>query len=105
MVTRSADTVVGEMLDPMDKRNEIVSVVAKHGATDVRLFGSAARNETRAGSDLDLLVRMEEGRNLFDLIALSQELEDKLGVDVDVLSERGLSPYLRDRILSEAVAL
>jgi predicted nucleotidyltransferase len=48
---------------------------------------------------------MEEGRNLFDLIALSQELEEKLGVDVDVLSERGLSPYLRDRILSEAVVL
>ena len=89
----------------MDKRNEIVSVAAKHGATDVRLFGSAARNEARRGSDLDLLVRMEEGRNLFDLIALSQELEETLGVDVAVLSERGLSPYLRDRILSEAVAL
>lgn len=56
-------------------------------------------------SDLDLLVRMEEGSNLFDLIVLSQELEDTLGIDVDVLSEGGLSPYLRDRILSEAVSL
>jgi predicted nucleotidyltransferase len=93
------------MLDPMDKRNEIVSVAAKHGATDVRLFGSAARNEAGGGSDLDLLVRMEEGSNLFDLIALSQELEDTLGIGVDVLSEGGLSPYLRERILSQAVPL
>jgi predicted nucleotidyltransferase len=84
-------------------RPEIVAVAASHGATNVRVFGSAARNEPREGSDLDLLVRMEEGHSLFDLIALSQE--DRLGVSVDVLSESGLSPYLRDRILSEAVPL
>jgi uncharacterized protein len=93
------------MNDPLDMRAEIVAAAATHGATNVRVFGSAARNERRKGSDLDLLVRMEEGRSLFDLIALSQELEDRLGVPVDVLSEGGLSPYLRDRILSEAVPL
>lgn len=86
-------------------RTEIVAVAASYGATNVRVFGSAARNERRQGSDLDLLVRMEEGRSLFDLIALGQELEDRLGVAVDVISESGLSPYLRDRILSEAVPL
>ncbi len=86
-------------------RTEIAAVAASHGATNVRVFGSSTRNELREGSDLDLLVRMEEGHSLFDLIALSQELEDKLGVRVDVLSEGGLSPYLRDRILSEAVPL
>lgn len=93
------------MNDVLDRRNEIVSVAAKFGATNVRVFGSAARGEMRAGSDLDLLVRMNEGTSLFDLVGLSQALEDALGVDVDVLSEGGLSPYLRDRILSEAVAL
>ena len=93
------------MNDVFDRRNEIVSVAAKFGATNVRVFGSAARGEMRAGSDLDLLVRMSEGTSLFDLVGLSQALEDTLGVDVDVLSEGGLSPYLRDRILSEAVAL
>lgn len=93
------------MSDPLDKRDEIAKVAARYGASDVRVFGSAARHERREESDLDLLVRMEEGRSLFDLIALSQELEDKLGVPVDVLSEGGLSPYLRDRILSEAVPL
>jgi uncharacterized protein len=86
-------------------RTEIVAVAPSHGATNVRVFGSAARNELHEGSDLDLLVRMDEGRSLFDLIALGQELEDRLGVPVDVLSESGLSPYLRDRILSEAVPL
>jgi uncharacterized protein len=93
------------MNDPLDMRVEIAEAAASHGASNVRVFGSAARRELRPGSDLDLLVRMDEGRSLFDLIALSQELEDTLGVPVDVLSEGGLSPYLRDRILSEAVPL
>lgn len=93
------------MTDVLDRRTEIVSVAAKFGATNVRVFGSAARGEMREGSDLDLLVQMNAGTSLFDLVGLSQALEDTLGVDVDVLSEGGLSPYLRDRILSEAVAL
>jgi len=93
------------MTGVLDRRNEIVSVAAKFGATNVRVFGSVARGEMTASSDLDLLVRMNEGTGLFDLVGLSQELEETLGVNVDVLSEGGLSPYLRDRILSEAVAL
>ncbi|MEX1142780.1 MAG: nucleotidyltransferase family protein [Thermoleophilaceae bacterium] len=93
------------MADPLDKRNEIVKLAATHGASNLRVFGSAARRERHERSDLDLLVRMEEGRSLLDLVALSQVLEDVLGVHVDVLSEGGLSPYLRDRILGEAVPL
>jgi len=71
----------------------------------VRVFGSVPRGEASGGSDLDLLVDMAEGRSLFDLVALSDELEAALGVDVDVVTEGSLSPYLRDRILAEAVAL
>jgi predicted nucleotidyltransferase len=85
-------------------RDAIADAASAHGARDVRVFGSAARGEPSA-HDLDLLVRMDSDRSLFDLIALSQELEEALGIDVDVLSENGLSPYLRDRILAEAVAL
>lgn len=88
-----------------DKRDDIVRLAAAHGASNLRVFGSSARGERHERSDLDLLVRMEEGRSLLDLVALSQKLEDVLGVHVDVLSEGGLSPYLRDRILSEAVPL
>lgn len=85
-------------------RDDISRIASEHGARNVRVFGSASRGEESA-HDLDLLVDMAEDRSLFDLISLSQELEDALGVDVDVQTEAGLSPYLRDRILSEAVPL
>jgi len=88
-----------------ESRDEITRIAAAHGARDVRVFGSAGCGEADEASDLDLLVEMSEGRNLLDLIALSNELEDVLGIEVDVVTEGGLSPYLRDRILAEAVAL
>jgi uncharacterized protein len=88
-----------------DSRDEIVRIAASHGANNVRVFGSAAHGESGRVSDLDLLVEMAEGRNLFDLIALSSDLGDALGIEVDAVSEGGLSPYLRVRILAEAVAL
>lgn len=88
-----------------EARPEISRIAAAHGARNVRVFGSVPRREASGGSDLDLLVDMAEGRSLFDLVALSDELEAALGVDVDVVTEGSLSPYLRDRILAEAVAL
>ena len=88
-----------------ESREEIARIAAAHGARNVRVFGSAGRGEAGGASDLDLLVDMAEGRSLFDLVALSDELEDALGIEVDVVTEGGLSPYLRDRILDEAVAL
>jgi hypothetical protein len=86
-------------------RATIASAAKGHGASNVRVFGSAARKGLHPDSDIDLLVSMDDDRSLFDLVALTQELEDTLGVPVDVLSDGGLSPYLRDRILSEAVPL
>lgn len=86
-------------------RDAILRIAAKHGARDVRVFGSVARGMASETSDLDLLVVMEPGRSLLDLVALNQDLEDVLGRPVDVVTEGGLSPYLRDRILAEAIAL
>jgi len=71
----------------------------------VRVFGSTGRGERGSSSDLDLLVDMAEGRSLFDLIALSSDLEERLGVEVDVVTEASLSPYVRDRVLDEAISL
>lgn len=88
-----------------ETRAEIHRIAAAHGARNVRVFGSVPRGEANAGSDLDLLVDMTAGRSLFDLVALSDELEEALGIDVDVVTEGSLSPYLRDRIMAEAVAL
>lgn len=87
------------------ERNDINRIAAAHGALNVRVFGSVCRGEASSSSDLDLLVDMSEGRSLFDLIALGDELREALGVDVDVVTEGSLSPYLRDRILAEAVVL
>src|SRR6266496_4276498 len=80
-------------------------IVASRGARNLRVFGSVARGESRPESDLDLLVDMENGRTLLDLVGLWQDLEEALGRRVDVVSEGGLSPHLRDRILREAIPL
>src|SRR4249919_2405167 len=84
---------------------DIRRIASAHGAGNVRVFGSTGRGEQGAASDLDLLVDMAEGCSLFDLIALSNDLEESLGIDVDVVTEASLSPYMRDRVLDEAVAL
>lgn len=86
-------------------RENILRIAAGHGAGNVRVFGSTGRGRQGASSDLDLLVNMAEDRSLFDLIALSNDLEERLGVQVDVVTEASLSPYLRDRVLDEAIAL
>ena len=87
------------------RRREILGCAESHGARNVRVFGSAARREAVDGSDVDLLVEMESGRSLLDLVSLWQDLESLLGTPVDVLSDRGVSPHLRERILAEAVPL
>ena len=73
----------------------------RHGATDVRVFGSFARGEESQGGDLDLLVTLGEGRSLLDLVGLKQDLEDLVHRPVDVVTEKALSPYLRERVLSK----
>ena len=86
-------------------RDEILRLARKHGAKNLRLFGSAARGEETPESDLDFLVDMEDGRSLVDHVALKQDLEELLGRDVDVVTERALHSHLRERVLREAVAL
>ncbi len=87
------------------KRNDILRLASQHGAHHVRVFGSFARGEAGAASDVDLLVQMDSGRSLLDLIGLTQELESILQRKVDVLTDEGLSPYLKERIQAEAVPL
>jgi hypothetical protein len=87
------------------KREEILRVCAKYGASNVRVFGSVARSEAHERSDIDFLVDMEPGRSLFDLGGLQQELERLLGCRVDVVTERGLKGRVRDQVLSEALLL
>jgi predicted nucleotidyltransferase len=87
------------------KREEILKVCAKHGAGNVRVFGSVARGEADEQSDIDLLVDLEPGRSLLDHAGLWLELQELLGVKVDVVSSRGIKPRIRERVLQEAILL
>jgi uncharacterized protein len=87
------------------KREDILRTANRYGAFNVRVFGSVARGEADSESDIDLLVDMEAGRSLLDLSGLLIDLEDMLGCNVDVVTERGLRDRIRERVLKEAVAL
>jgi hypothetical protein len=84
------------------RRSEVLATAARHGASNVRVFGSAARGEEGVDSDIDLLVELEAGRSLFDLSRLIADLRQLLDRDVDVVTEDGLYWLLRRRILREA---
>ena len=88
-----------------EKRDVILALAARHGARNVRLFGSVSRDEAGPQSDVDILVDLEPGRSLFDLGGLLMDLEDLLGRKVDVVTEKGLHWYIRDKVLKEAVRL
>lgn len=87
------------------ERDKILEVAARHGARNVRIFGSAARGEANDQSDVDFLVEMEPGRTLLDMGGLLMDLRELLGRDIDVVTERGLKPRIRARVLKDAVAL
>ena len=91
--------------DILKRRQEILQAAARHGAGNVRLFGSLVRGQAAEGSDIDLLVHMDDDRSLLDLIALTRELEEILGCPVDVVSDEGLHHLLRERVAAEEVSL
>jgi predicted nucleotidyltransferase len=80
-------------------------IARRHGVDKVRVFGSEARGEAGPGSDVDLLIRLAPGRGFRDLMDFCEEIEDALQRKVDVITEDGLSPFIRQRVLREAVAL
>ena len=87
------------------KREDILRTANKYGAYNVRVFGSVARGEADSESNIDLLVNMEPGRSLLDLSGLLIDLEELLGCNVDVVTEKGLRDRIRERVLREAVTL
>lgn len=84
------------------QREALISLADRYKAENVRVFGSVVRGEANEQSDIDLLVHFRDGASLFDLIDLKEDAEKLLGMPVDVVSDGGLSPYLKDRILNEA---
>ena len=84
------------------KKKDILEVARAHGIVNIRIFGSVIRDEATPPSDIDLLVDLEKGRSLLDLGGASIKLQEVLGRKVDIVTERGLHWYLRDKILKEA---
>ena len=88
-----------------EKRDQILRIASRHGAHNIRVFGSVARGDADESSDIDLLVDFEPDRSLLDHAALVLDLEELLGRKVDVVTEKGIYWLLRRRILKEARAL
>ena len=88
-----------------ENREAILRIAAKHGAIRIRLIGSVARGEARAGSDIDLLVTWREGTSLLDHAALLLELEELLHRNVDIASDGWVKPAIRESVYRDAIVL
>ena len=86
-------------------KEEILQIARKHNAERVYVFGSCARKEEKPESDVDLLVDFNQDATLFDQVDIQDEINSLLDCKVDVVSRRGLHPYIKRRVLAEAVEL
>ena len=96
---------MSEFQEIQQKKKEILLVAQQHGIVNIRIFGSVARGDDNLQSDVDLLVDLEQGRTLFDLAGALIKLQDLLGRKVDIVTERGLHWYLKEKIMKEAKPL
>ncbi|MEW6776736.1 MAG: nucleotidyltransferase family protein [Bdellovibrionota bacterium] len=88
-----------------EKREEILRIATRHGARNVRVFGSFVRGEEKPTSDVDFLVDVGPEHSAWFPVSFKEDLEKALGRRVDVLTPRSIHPHIRDRVLAEAVAL
>ena len=88
-----------------ERRAEIIRLAEQHRAGDVRVFGSVVRGDNTQASDVDLLITTRPGCSLFDLGGLLADLEDLLHCRVDLVTDDGLKPRLRESVLREAIPL
>lgn len=84
-----------------ENTDKLISIARRHGVVKAFLFGSFARGDAGADSDIDLLVELEPGRSLLDLIRLERELTDALGREVDVVTPKSLHPLILERVMAE----
>ena len=88
-----------------EKRDKIVQIAEKHGASNIRIFGSSLRGEATPESDVDFLVDVGSDHSPFFPGGMVADIEDFLGCRVDIVTENGLHWYIRDKVLNEAVPL
>ena len=92
-------------LIPEPIRNTVIHTLLPHGVSQILVFGSFATGNHTPESDLDLIVSFHTRKDLFDLGGMREDLVDALGIQVDLLSEGAISPYLKDKIKDEAVVI
>jgi predicted nucleotidyltransferase len=102
-MSRTPATTIRQRLQ--DLRLDVLAVARRHGASNLRIYGSIAKGQEHNGSDLDLLVDLAADQTLLELIQLRQELEDLLGCPVDVTEAETLHPLIRSKILGQALPL
>jgi hypothetical protein len=88
-----------------ERRRLVLAAAEARRASNVRVFGSVARGDDREDSDVDLLVDLDPSTTIMDLLALGCDLEEVLGVKVEVGTPASLREFLRDEVLAEAVSL
>ena len=88
-----------------ERRTEIEKIAAKHGAFDIRVFGSVVRGEERGDSDIDFLVKTADKTSPWFPGGLVADLEEMLGHSVEVVTENGLNPLIREQVMKEATPL
>ncbi|RXI96574.1 nucleotidyltransferase [Anaerobacillus alkaliphilus] len=89
--------------DILNRRDEIIRIANENGIKNIRLFRSVARNQENENSDIDFLVEFEKDRSLFDLVRFKQLLQERLGKDIDVVTENSIHEEIRQQVLSEAI--
>lgn len=88
-----------------EMKHKIIFVLRKHDVIHADLFGSFARNEADENSDLDILVELPENKSLFDLVRIKLDLQEELGIDVDVLTYASVNPQIKSQVMSNKVAI
>ena len=89
------------MMSKEELYEKIVQILKSKGARKIAIFGSYVRGEEKPESDIDIIVEFSERKSLLDLVGIEQELSDAVGMRVDLLTEKSISPYLIDRIKKE----
>lgn len=93
------------MMNKKEIFEKMTRILKNQGARKIAVFGSYVRGEEKPESDIDIIVEFSERKSLFDLVGIEQEVSDALGIKVDLLTEKSISPYLIDRIKKEMVVI
>lgn len=88
-----------------NKRSEILEIAKEHGVVQIKIFGSTVNNKQTLQSDIDFLIEFEEGRSLFDLVSLKDDLEQLLDRPVDIATKDSIHIAFREKVLNEAIEI